>query len=88
MGFFSRSDDAAAWPRVVSSGDGPPPEALGGFRSSAGVVDGQLDVQNIVRGQVGSELQLTCEVGRSSRSHACCHTGLVYGNICGLKAQN
>jgi len=56
MGFFSRSDDAAAWPRV-SSGDGPPPEALGGFRSSAGVVDGQLDVQNIVRGQVGSELQ-------------------------------
>jgi hypothetical protein len=64
MGIFSRSDDAAAWP-CASSGNGLPPGALGSFRSGVGMVDGQLDVEDIVRDRVRSELQRTYEVGRS-----------------------
>jgi hypothetical protein len=50
------------------------------------VVDGQLDVEDIVRDRVGSELQRMYEVGHSfSCSCVCCHIGLVYGNILGPK---
>jgi hypothetical protein len=87
MGAFSHSNGATAWP-CASSGNDLPPGVLGGFRFGAGVVDGQLDVEDIVRDRVGSVLQRTNEVGRSlSCSRACCHTGLVYGNIRGPKAQ-
>jgi hypothetical protein len=87
MGAFSRSDGAAAWP-CASSSNGLPPGALGGFRSGVGMVDSQLDVEDIVRDRVRSVLQRTYEIGCSfSCSRACCRTGLVYGNIRGPKAQ-
>jgi hypothetical protein len=50
---------AATRPRA-STGDGQSAEALGGVRSGAGVVvDAQLDVEDIARDRVGSELLRT-----------------------------